>query len=349
MLTSCGGGGGGSGSNETEDPTDNSPSSPKSPTLTVKSAKEIDLSWNSVTGANYYQIYRNVSDLTSTSKKIKEPTATTYSDTNLSSNTTYYYWLKACKTGGVCSEFSISASAKTKLIQPLNDSGITWGGDYSSGNNSNCTSNISASQDCNQGRDARVLANTLTKIGAGHAGFDFTKLGADGSVLSIQNGTWADNGSEANGTKWSCVKDNHTGLVWEVKTNDNSIHDKDNTYKWGGITAIGRDHASKEGTYYDDWNTLVNGANKNNYGGAIGLCGFTDWRVPSYDELIAIINHGKTNSAIDEDYFPNTMNKWFWSSSPYANNSSNAWFVNDGSGYYSRGNTGRVRLVRARQ
>ena len=358
MLTSCGGGGGGSGSNETEDPTDNSPSSPKSPTLTVKSAKEIDLSWNSVTGANYYQIYRNVSDLTSTSKKINEPTATTYSDTNLSSNTTYYYWLKACKTGGVCSEFSISASAKTKLIQPLNDSGITWGGDYSSGNNSNCTSNISASQDCNQGRDARVLANTLTKIGAGLAGFDFSKLGADGSVLSIQNGTWADNGVESNGTKWSCVKDNHTGLIWEVKTNDNGIHDKDNRYRWGGITAIGRDHASTEkGTYYDDWNSLVNGANQSSYAGATGLCGFTDWRVPAIYDLVTITNKNSFNPAIDDDYFSNSFPNssstvWYWSSSPFANNSNSAWQVNFLSGWSGRGFRGGnylVRLVRGRQ
>ena len=352
MLTSCSGGGG-SGSSETENPTDNSLSSPNKPTLTVKSATQIDLSWNSVTDANYYQIYRNISDSISTNKKINEPTATKYSDTNLTPNTTYYYWLKACKTGGDCSEFSPTASGKTKLIQPLNDSGITWGGNYVSGNNPTCTSNISSPQDCNQGRDAKAQANTLTKTGGGHGGFDFSKLGADGSVLSIQNGTWADNGSEENGTKWSCVKDNHTGLIWEVKTNDDSIHDKDNKYRWGGITAIGRDHVSKEGTYYDDWNSLVNGANQNNYGGSTGLCGFTDWRVPAIYELQTIINMNSINPAIDDDYFPNLGSNNYWSSLPYANNSFEVWLVNFYYGKVSYGgyryNKTLVRLVRGRQ
>ncbi len=54
---------------------------------------------------------------------------------------------------------------------PLNDTGITWGGDYPSGNNTTCTSNIAAPQDCNQGRDA-----THNDDSDGHAGFSFTKL-----------------------------------------------------------------------------------------------------------------------------------------------------------------------------
>ena len=366
ILSSCGGGGG-SGSSETENPEGESLSSPNNPTITVKSSTEIDLSWNSVTGANYYQIYRNTSDVTSTSNKINESTSTKYSDTNLTPNTTYYYWFKACKTGGFCSEFSPTASAKTKLIQPLNDSGITWVGDGVSGNYTTCDISISAPQDCNQGRDAKALANTLTKIGGGVAGFDFTKLGADGSVLSTQNGSWNDNGSEASGTKWSCVRDNHTGLVWEVKNNDGSapvggedtvvnssnIHHKNNYYHWGGITAIGRDHTSKEGTYYDDWNTLVNGANHNNYSDTTGLCGFTDWRVPTVIELISIFYYKVKDISIDTNYFPNILYGYIWSANPKSRVSSAAWVIsmnvrNHVSPVigYSQRYFGRVRLVR---
>ncbi|MDA3789060.1 MAG: hypothetical protein PF503_11320 [Desulfobacula sp.] len=29
---------------------------------------------------------------------------------------------------------------------------------------------------------------------------------------------------------WTMVRDNITGLIWEVKTDDGSVHDKDNTY-----------------------------------------------------------------------------------------------------------------------
>ncbi len=75
------------------------------------------------------------------------------------------------------------------------------------------------------------------------AGFDFTKLGVNGTALSIQNATWA---TGSTGTKWSCVLDNTTGLVWEIKTDNGSkdsdttdsnhtnIHHKDNRYRCGG-------------------------------------------------------------------------------------------------------------------
>lgn len=70
-------------------------------------------------------------------------------------------------------------------MPPLNDTGITWGGNYPNGNNLDCTGETISEQDCSFGRDAEALAGTLTKVGGGNAGFDFTKLGADGSVLAI--------------------------------------------------------------------------------------------------------------------------------------------------------------------
>jgi hypothetical protein len=43
-------------------------------------------------------------------------------------------------------------------------------------------------------------------------------------VLSIQNAAWVigGTGTESAGTKWSCVRDNVTGLTWEVKTDSGS-------------------------------------------------------------------------------------------------------------------------------
>lgn len=155
---------------------------------------------------------------------------------------------------------------------------------------------------------------TLTKIGGGMAGFDFTKLGASGT--------------ESAGTKWSCVRDNTTGLVWEIKTDNGSkdsdttdnnhtnIHHKDNAYHWGGKTALGKTHANKQGTYYDDWTGLVDGSN---------FCGFTDWKVPNKVQLRSIVHYGRNNPAIDTDYFPNSNTGKFWSSLPSALDSSRAW------------------------
>ena len=202
----------------------------------------------------------------------------------------------------------------------LNDTGTTWSGSYPSGNNTTCVGTEVDKQDCSHGRDAQAAAGTLTKIGAGAAGFDFTKLDSSGNTLP------------ASASSWSCVKDNHTGLIWEVKTTDGGIHDKNNTYRWGGLTAQGRDHASKEGTYYDDWNTLVEGSNSNNF------CGFSaGWRVPRIAELISIVNIGSINPSIDTDYFPNTIGFVVWSSTPIAGYSVSAWFIDFSSGhsYYS--------------
>ena len=209
------------------------------------------------------------------------------------------------------------------LAKKLNDTGIIWGGNYSSGNNSTCTSNVTTPQDCHQGRDTSLTLaiSTFTynatgvvvpKVGAGSAGFDFTKLSSTGSVLAIQNAAWSATGSETLGTQWSCVKDNVTGLIWEVKTDDNSIHDKDNTYRWGGLTAIGATHTNKEGTYYSDWTGLVTGTNSES------LCGFTNWQVPNIDQLASIVHYGRINPSIDTNYFPNTTASYFWSASPNA-------------------------------
>ena len=205
----------------------------------------------------------------------------------------------------------------------LNDTGITWGGDSQSGNNTTCTSNIASPQDCHQGRDA-----TLNDDSDGHAGFSFTKLDEFGNLLA------------ASATSWSCVRDNVTGLVWEVKSTDsNSIHYRNNNFRWGGITHQG----SNFGTYYNDWDVLVNGTNSEN------LCGFNDWRVPNSTELMSIVDNSRYNPSIDTDYFPNTIGSSFWSASPRAYNANYAWYV-----YFSLGGSSsldryvsqKVRLVR---
>ncbi|HHO48384.1 MAG TPA: hypothetical protein ENN06_08025 [Desulfobacteraceae bacterium] len=38
----------------------------------------------------------------------------------------------------------------------------------------------------------------------------------------------------ADAEQWSMVMDRSTGLIWEVKTTDGSIHDKDKVYDWRG-------------------------------------------------------------------------------------------------------------------
>ncbi len=245
----------------------------------------------------------------------------------------------------ISSCFSVQAGLIFKAgfeypMQKLNDTGITWVGEYPSGNNNDCTSvTLALPQDCSTGRD-----DSDNNDSDGHAGFSFTKLDATGTPLSNQGVSYGT-------TPWSCVRDNVTNLIWEVKTTTTGIHYSENFYQWGGVTAIGRDHPNREGPYYDpSWNELVEGSNDN------ALCGLHNWRVPTFAELSSIVNKGETLTpffpAIDNDYFPNTKSYWYWTASPVALINSAAWIVSFENGYstdISRDFNAIVRLVRSGQ
>ena len=271
----------------------------------ISGDKQITLSWNKVSGATYniYYSSSSISDIKNATK-ITNISATIKTITNLTNGIKYYFVITSLKDGIESTKSTeISLTAIKAVVRTgtstLNDTGITWAGNSLDTNSSTCSSDMSAPQDCNAGRDANKF---LTKIGGGSASFDFTRLGSTGSVYT-GNGDYATN-------PWSCVRDNYTGLVWEIKTDDKSIHDKNNLYAWGGISAIGRDDTPNEYDYYDDWNPLVNGSNT-----GFGLCGFTNWKVPTREELRSIVHYGKTSPSIDKDYFPNTVSYTFWSSS----------------------------------
>ena len=82
---------------------------------------------------------------------------------------------------------------------------------------------------------------------------------------------------------WVMVKDNKTGLIWEVKTLDDSIHNMDNLYSWKKSKSI-----------------FIKQLNQANFGG------FSDWRLPEEDELGSILDRNKEAPYIDEAFFPNT-------------------------------------------
>jgi len=303
--------------------------------LTSTSAGLVDIQWSfdpsqTILPVNHYQIYSTQTPADDNSWNLETVVGldiTSLSLTGFSGGTTVSFYVIAF--GDVIStrqspvmSVTINGNVPLPATGRLNDTGITWGGDYSSGNNATCTSNITSPQDCHQGRDATHNDNS-----DGHAGFSFTKLDASGNALS------------AGATNWSCVRDNVTGLVWEAKTTDGSIHDKTNTYRWGGVTRQG-DYGTE---FYDDWNALVNSSNSANF------CGFNDWRVPNTQELMSIVDNSRTNPSIDINYFPNTISSSFWSASPNASYTSRAWVVNfyDGSSDFGNRNVSRyVRLVR---
>ena len=82
----------------------------------------------------------------------------------------------------------------------------------------------------------------------------------------------------------------------------------------------------------------------------LSYAGYSDWRLPTPQELLTIVDNSKYNPAIDITYFPNTPSSYFWSSSSCVNYQDNAWYVNFDSGSvlsYSKTSSSRyVRCVR---
>lgn len=99
----------------------------------------------------------------------------------------------------------------------------------------------------------------------------FVKLDRQGKALPEDAGQWA------------MVLDRKTDLYWEVKTTDGSIHDRERTFSYEG--------AREE---------LIRELNAANFGG------FSDWRLPTTDELRSLLVKG-VEPYIDQAFFPHTV------------------------------------------
>ncbi|MCH9662659.1 MAG: fibronectin type III domain-containing protein, partial [Gammaproteobacteria bacterium] len=99
----------------TQDPPSNAPNAPAAPTLVVGDDIEIALSWEAVATATRYEVFRSASDDSAAATEIggdANITELTYTDTGLTADTKYFYFLKAC-LADECSDFSTSATATT--------------------------------------------------------------------------------------------------------------------------------------------------------------------------------------------------------------------------------------------
>lgn len=225
----------------------------------------------------------------------------------------------------------------------LNDTGVdTWG----DGSRNDITAAQSAfpGQDADTGRDAATGMNSNAD---GRLGFSFTKLDANGVALVDQSASYTN-------TPWDCVVDNVTGLMWEVKTpkGRGGLRDAGYTYTWynSHATANGGNVGTPNGGICND----TMNCDTEKYVAAVnraGLCGYKDWRMPTHKELRSILDYGiqAAGLTIDANFFPNTINGFYWTATPQAGNALGAWttvFSNAGDMAAFKSDLYNVRLVR---
>lgn len=150
----------------------------------------------------------------------------------------------------------------------------------------------------------------------------YTKLDASGNPLLDD------------AVSWVTVRDNVTGLIWENKTSDGSIHDSGKIFTWcdtNPVTNRGGQGTCGTGTGAGatDTEAFIKTLNAERFGG------FSDWRMPTAKELPTIEDLGRANPAFNPDWFSNASSSW--SSTTTAYNVGSAWNV------YS--NTGRDFLT----
>ncbi len=82
------------------------------------------------------------------------------------------------------------------------------------------------------------------------------------------------------------------------------------------------------------------------------LDGYSDWRLPSYPELLTIVDYTKYNPAIKAGFKNTATDDWYWSASPSVYFDSSARIVDfdfGGTNSNSKASTYSVRCVRGRQ
>ena len=100
---------------------------------------------------------------------------------------------------------------------------------------------------------------------------------------------------------WNCTQDLATGLTWETKA----------------------DAAAQNASYtYPQLAAYVAQVN------ASGRCGRSNWRMPSVNELLSLVDASlRTGNAADAFGFPNQQLSRYWSADAVAGTTANAWFV----------------------
>ena len=142
----------------------------------------------------------------------------------------------------------------------------------------------------------------------------------DGWVEAGATLAYVDNGD---GT----ISDLNTGLMWEKKSDDSGLHDKDVVYLWSG-----------NGNQETIWDWLDDVNTEPDYDSP-GHAGYSDWRIPNVRELQSIIDYGRYSPSVNPVFNTGctagctvttcscTQASFYWSSTTGAYGPSGGWVV----------------------
>jgi hypothetical protein len=159
----------------------------------------------------------------------------------------------------------------------------------------------------------------------------------DGAVQAGATLSYTDNGD---GT----ITDNNTGLMWEKKSDDGGLHDKDTVYPWSG-------DGSQETIW--DWLDDINAE------GGTGFAGYNDWRIANVKEYVSIVNYQTFSPAVSAAFNTGcvasctvltcscTVASYYGSSTSYASFPPFAWLVFFADGHVGAGGKSSTNYVRA--
>jgi cytoskeletal protein RodZ len=127
--------------------------------------------------------------------------------------------------------------------------------------------------------------------------------------------------------QWTCVLDKSTGLMWEVKSDDDNLRSSKSLFTWyqpthGDLSGVS-DGGRCTGGINCDTHAYVEAMNKIKY------CGHDDWQLPTREQMQTLVELGnsKDKVKIDRHYFPRALPSWYWTASQKEEDDELAWYV----------------------
>jgi hypothetical protein len=173
--------------------------------------------------------------------------------------------------------------------------------------------------------------------------FNMTRLNQDGSE---------NNGKDYARQPWDCVRDNQSGMIWEVKKTEPGLQNINNTYSWydsdqstnGGWA--GSANAGVCTGSHCDTESYIKAIN------AKKLCGLSDWYLPSRYELNTIVDTSVLypGPTLQKAFFPESLPGKYWTDTTFRTRRAGVWIwsFDSGSDYVvEKSESHSVRLTHA--